>query len=90
MQGLAETVAPPYIVVTMKALWHLSKDILGGKNLAHVHFVTSLELDHLNTVVEQLPAAASIIGIGGGTAMDVAKFMAWRLKESMCFPFGGH
>lgn len=78
LQGLVETAPAPYLVVTTKSPWLLSKDKLEGKDLAHVHFVESLELDYLDELVKKLPKAASVIGIGGGRAIDVAKFIAWR------------
>jgi glycerol dehydrogenase-like iron-containing ADH family enzyme len=78
VRGLAETASPPYLLVTMKDLWHISKDELSGKDLAHAHFVKSLELNYLNKLIKELPKAASVIGIGGGMAIDVAKFIAWR------------
>lgn len=78
IQGLAETVPQPYVVITMEDLWHLSKDALGGKDLAHVHFVKSLDANELDRLVKTLPKAAGIIGIGGGMALDTAKFVAWH------------
>jgi glycerol dehydrogenase-like iron-containing ADH family enzyme len=72
LQGLVETAPAPYLVVTTKSPWLLSKDKLEGKDLAYVHFVESLELDYLNELVKKLPKAASVIGIGGGRAIDVA------------------
>jgi glycerol dehydrogenase-like iron-containing ADH family enzyme len=76
--GLAETAPTPYIVVTMRELWHSLKDELGGADLAYVHFVESLELNRLEELVKALPKASSVIGVGGGRAIDVAKFIAWR------------
>lgn len=83
--GLAETAPTPYIVVTMEELWHnlKLKDELGGRDLAYVHFVDSLELNRLEELVRSLPEASSVIGIGGGRAMDVAKFIAWRKKLTL-------
>ncbi|TMQ68970.1 MAG: iron-containing alcohol dehydrogenase family protein, partial [Candidatus Eisenbacteria bacterium] len=40
--------------------------------------VTTLELEELEKAAEALPACAAIIGLGGGQALDVAKFFAWR------------
>ncbi|HYW00042.1 MAG TPA: iron-containing alcohol dehydrogenase [Candidatus Acidoferrum sp.] len=78
ISSLPETVPPPYLVVTLPELWHLAKDQLDGPKLSGLHFVESLELDDLNRLVESLPRSASVIGIGGGKALDVAKFIAWR------------
>lgn len=62
----------------MPELWPMAKNNLEGRDLAQVYFVGSLELDALNKLVEDLPKSASVIGIGGGRAIDVAKFIAWR------------
>jgi glycerol-1-phosphate dehydrogenase [NAD(P)+] len=69
----------PYLVVTMADLWPRFEAQLSG-HLAGVHLVDSLELDELEQAVEALPASAAIIGLGGGQALDVAKFFAWRRR----------
>jgi glycerol-1-phosphate dehydrogenase [NAD(P)+] len=68
----------PYLVVTMDDLWPRFEATLGGDGLAAVHPVRTLEVSELEGVVDALPAAASVIGLGGGQAVDVAKFVAWR------------
>ena len=67
----------PYIVVTMADLWPRFRDAFDD-GLAAVHLVETLEVDELETVVDALPQARSVIGLGGGQAIDVAKFIAWR------------
>ena len=75
---LPNFVPPPYLVVTMDDLWprfaHHFDDGLAG-----VHLVTSLDLDDLQREAGRLPPCRSIIGLGGGQAIDVAKFFAWTL-----------
>lgn len=66
----------PYLVVTMDDLWPGFEHLL-GPDLAGVYFAGTLEVDELEAEVRQLPAFASVIGLGGGRAMDVAKFFAW-------------
>ena len=39
--------------------------------------MTTLDLETLEAEVDRLPAFASVIGLGGGQASDVAKFIAW-------------
>lgn len=70
---------PPYLVVTMDDLWPLFEPHLRG-DLAGVHSVRSLDVTALARVLDDLPAAASVIGLGGGQALDVAKFVAWRRR----------
>ena len=66
----------PYLVVTMADLWPTFEQQFGS-HLAGVHFADSLEVEELEAEVRRQPAFASVIGLGGGRAMDVAKFFAW-------------
>jgi glycerol-1-phosphate dehydrogenase [NAD(P)+] len=66
----------PYLVVTMDDLWP-SFSAAFDDGLAGVHLVRTLELDELRSAVATLPAHRSIVGLGGGQAIDVAKFFAW-------------
>ena len=66
----------PYLVVTMDDLWPTFVDRF-GPHLAGVHFADTLDVEELETAVDSLPPFASVIGLGGGRAMDVAKFFAW-------------
>ena len=45
-----------------------------------VHFVTGLEHEHVRAVVEGLDGPSAIFGIGGGSAVDFAKYAAWQLQ----------
>ncbi len=45
---------------------------------AGVHLVDSLEHDALARITRELPATGTVVGIGGGMAMDSAKFVAWQ------------
>jgi glycerol-1-phosphate dehydrogenase [NAD(P)+] len=40
--------------------------------------VASLDADWLDGLLRDLPSAAVVVGIGGGMAMDAAKFVSWR------------
>jgi glycerol dehydrogenase-like iron-containing ADH family enzyme len=77
---LPNFVHPPYLVVTMADLWPHFEAGLVGPALAGVHLVDSLELRNLDAALDSLPDASSVIGLGGGQAIDVAKFFAWRLR----------
>jgi glycerol dehydrogenase-like iron-containing ADH family enzyme len=73
---------PPYLVVTMADLWPTFETRLAGR-LAGVHLVDTLELADLQAAAAKLPAHASIIGLGGGQALDVAKFFAWTNRKPL-------
>ena len=76
---LPKIVHRPYYVVTMEDLWFLSEQVW-DEHLAGVHFADSVEYEDLEEIVEGLPNCNSVIGIGGGRALDVAKFISWRKR----------
>jgi glycerol dehydrogenase-like iron-containing ADH family enzyme len=69
----------PYLVVTMDDLWPLFEASF-DEHLAGVHLVRTLDLDELERESDGLPRCESVIGLGGGQAVDVAKFFAWRKR----------
>jgi glycerol dehydrogenase-like iron-containing ADH family enzyme len=69
----------PYLVVTMEDLWPKFEHFF-DKNLAGVYTVRSLEYDELNKDIDKLPKCNCIIGLGGGQALDVAKFFVWHKR----------
>jgi len=69
---------PPYLVVTMEDLWPRFAAQFGS-GLGGVHLVRSLERADLDQAVTRYAGMAAVIGVGGGQAIDVAKYFAWRL-----------
>jgi glycerol-1-phosphate dehydrogenase [NAD(P)+] len=68
----------PYLVVTMADLWPRFAGQLEGPGMAGVHHVRTLDVVELTALVDDLPSCASVVGLGGGQAVDVAKFVSWR------------
>ncbi|MCL2588230.1 MAG: iron-containing alcohol dehydrogenase [Oscillospiraceae bacterium] len=66
----------PYLVVTMPDLWEKFKDEFDDG--AIVHFVETLEFQEILDNVAKLPKFESVIGLGGGQAVDYAKIVAWK------------
>jgi glycerol dehydrogenase-like iron-containing ADH family enzyme len=48
--------------------------------MAGVYFVRTLDIDELYEEIERLPRCNSVIGLGGGQAIDVAKFFSWTQR----------
>ncbi|HRW05876.1 MAG TPA: iron-containing alcohol dehydrogenase [Caldilineaceae bacterium] len=69
----------PYLVVTMADLWDKFARHF-DEHLAGVHLVNTLEHDELLAQVRALPHCHAVIGLGGGQAIDVAKFICWQRR----------
>jgi glycerol-1-phosphate dehydrogenase [NAD(P)+] len=66
-----------FVVFTMEIPWKVSRDKL-GKTPERVVFVESVEEDWLEAKIEEMPACNAVVGIGGGQAVDAAKYMSWK------------
>jgi glycerol dehydrogenase-like iron-containing ADH family enzyme len=69
----------PYLVVTMEDLWPRFAHLF-DHNLAGTHLVRTLDHDELESELDSLPACSSVIGLGGGQAIDVAKYVSWTRR----------
>jgi 6-phospho-beta-glucosidase len=79
-EALLETFQPPerdYAIVTMEEPWELAKDRLKYPPKA-VIFVRELDWYRLEALERDVPEVDALIGLGGGTATDAAKYLAWR------------
>ena len=69
----------PYLVVTMDDLWGKFSDCF-DEHLAGPYFVKTIDGDELLAEAAALPNVNAIIGLGGGQALDVAKYFAWSRR----------
>lgn len=69
----------PYLVVTMPDLWAKFGHMFDG-HLAGPYLVHTIDGDELTRELTTIPSCSSVIGLGGGQAVDVAKFIAWSRR----------
>ena len=75
-------VAEPFLLVTMEDLWQKYESKF-NINSEYLYFVNSLEIKDLNKDAKKFENIKSIIGFGGGQAMDVAKFLNWKTNSKL-------
>ena len=71
-------VPPEMLIVTMEDLWPVFRNHLPEGAIPHL--VRSTERAELEADLDELPDIASIVGLGGGQAIDAAKYYSWRLN----------
>ncbi len=72
-------VHPPFLVVTMADLWPLFSHHFEGAD-HRVYLTDSIEQFDLDRDAAELTDIRAIVGLGGGQALDVAKYFAWRTR----------
>lgn len=66
-----------FVVTTMNLPWQLTRDCLGAAPLA-VLMVESMEEEIVAAQIAEAPECDTVIAIGGGQAIDLGKFLAWK------------
>ena len=66
-----------FAVASMEVPWRVTANRLGGDPVA-VLMVESMEVEVLERQCESLPECDTIVGVGGGQAIDLAKYCAWK------------
>jgi len=74
-----------WAAVTQPLPWNAARLRLGGAPPLSVHHVASSREDELEALAAAVPPEATVVaGIGGGMAVDAAKFVAWRRGLRLC------
>jgi glycerol dehydrogenase-like iron-containing ADH family enzyme len=66
-----------FALITMEEPWELARDRLAARPRA-IAFVRELDWYQLEALERSLPEVSAILGLGGGTPTDAAKYVAWR------------
>jgi glycerol-1-phosphate dehydrogenase [NAD(P)+] len=66
-----------FIIVTMDIPWQVTRHIVGGAPESVVMVETVDEI-WLNNQLSKVPVCDAIVGIGGGQAVDAAKYFSWK------------
>jgi glycerol dehydrogenase-like iron-containing ADH family enzyme len=67
----------PFLIVTMPDLWDIFKPHFDGAQY-QLYLVSTIDGDALERELATLPACRAVVGLGGGQAVDTAKYIAWR------------
>lgn len=84
-QGLIEkfcALIDNYVAVTSPSALAAVKSRLPHEPKA-VFFPKSQEVEHNDAMVQSLPKTKFVLGIGGGMALDAAKYVAWKHQAQM-------
>ncbi|HSY87093.1 MAG TPA: 3-dehydroquinate synthase, partial [Verrucomicrobiae bacterium] len=69
----------PFLLVTMEDMWPKFEKALEGA-VYHRYFVKSVDEKILEAELAALPPVEAVVGLGGGMAIDTAKYFAWRKR----------
>lgn len=69
--------AGKFTVFSMDIPWKITKDLLGALPLKTM-MVESVDEKWLEAKIALMPECDTVIGIGGGQAVDAAKYMSWK------------
>jgi len=69
----------PFLLVTMEEMWpKFEKEFVGAS--FHPYFVKSVDEHVLLADLAKLPPVEAVVGMGGGMAVDTAKYFSWKKR----------
>lgn len=71
-----------YLAITSSSAWSVVDHFFPYKP-RHLEFQQGMSGTYLDALVENLPDAEQVLAIGGGNALDVGKYVAWKLEKPL-------
>ena len=75
-RGLGKEIGK-FCVMTMEIPWKVTRDKMGGTPEAVV-MIETMEESWLDQMCDKLPPCDCVVGVGGGMAIDAAKYVSWK------------
>src|ERR1700730_13788358 len=72
----------PFLLCTMEDMWPKFAPFFEGADYIP-YFVTSVDEETLLAAVEKTPKFEAVVGLGGGMAVDTAKFFVWKTHKPL-------
>ena len=69
-----------YIAITTPSAWAAVENLLPHAP-RHLEFHRGMQEPYLEALLPTLPDASLVLAIGGGNALDVGRYVAWRLEK---------
>ena len=79
---IANIIPKKSLIVTMEDLWGKWKNLFDGLDV-QVHFANSMEVTNLDKALNSFSSFHFVVGIGGGRALDAAKYFAWQKNAKL-------
>lgn len=76
----SESGARTFVILTQQEPWSLAREQFADIDQQRIFYLHSMEKDELIALEHNLPSTEVVVGLGGGQAMDAAKYVAWRRK----------
>ena len=71
-----------YIAITSPSAWSVAQERFTAPP-RHLEYQQGMGEQYLGSLLDRLPDARQVLAIGGGNALDVGKYVAWKLEKPL-------